>query len=308
MKNISSVENFLNQCIGLKWQSSNLKGDSGERKYSRIQSANKSYILVQYLNEKKGFDHFIKKQALLNKIDGLYVPEIYHLDATNGYQLIQDIGCCSLEQFYQEKTSLTYHKEALNQLHTIQNTKADIDTVFSTRQSLKEMIFTLDGFKLKMQEKEYKSLLLEFEKISSHIMKSPLVLSHRDFHSRNLFIYQDKLYMIDFQDIGFYPQYYDLVSLIYDSYTELSHLKQEKLLNFYTQKYTHTLNLYTYHLTFCQRGFKAIGSFLSFYNLRKQKTHLKYIQPTLKKLQIFLESINEYPEFLNYIKRVLKEK
>ena len=49
----------------------------------------------------------------------------------------------------------------------------------------------------------------------------PRVLCHRDYHSRNLMLHEDRLYIIDFQDARMGPDTYDLVSLLRDSYVDL---------------------------------------------------------------------------------------
>ena len=48
----------------------------------------------------------------------------------------------------------------------------------------------------------------------------PQVLCHRDYHVRNLMLFQDKLYVIDFQDARWGPTTYDLASLLKDCFSE----------------------------------------------------------------------------------------
>ena len=48
------------------------------------------------------------------------------------------------------------------------------------------------------------------------------MLCHRDYHSRNLMLHDGSLYIIDFQDARMGPDTYDLVSLLRDSYVDLS--------------------------------------------------------------------------------------
>ena len=45
---------------------------------------------------------------------------------------------------------------------------------------------------------------------------------HRDYHSRNLMLHAQNLYIIDFQDARMGPDTYDLASLLRDSYVDLS--------------------------------------------------------------------------------------
>ncbi len=48
------------------------------------------------------------------------------------------------------------------------------------------------------------------------------MLCHRDYHSRNLMLHRGELYIIDFQDARMGPDTYDLVSLLRDSYVDLT--------------------------------------------------------------------------------------
>ena len=48
------------------------------------------------------------------------------------------------------------------------------------------------------------------------------MLCHRDYHSRNLMLHEGELYIIDFQDARMGPDTYDLVSLLRDSYVDLT--------------------------------------------------------------------------------------
>ena len=48
------------------------------------------------------------------------------------------------------------------------------------------------------------------------------MLCHRDYHSRNLMLHDGSLYIIDFQDARMGPDTYDLVSLLRDSYVDLT--------------------------------------------------------------------------------------
>ena len=55
----------------------------------------------------------------------------------------------------------------------------------------------------------------------AELAAEPRVLCHRDYHSRNLMLHDDRLYIIDFQDARMGPDTYDLVSLLRDSYVDL---------------------------------------------------------------------------------------
>ena len=65
------------------------------------------------------------------------------------------------------------------------------------------------------------ALRAEFVEIIEELAGEARVLCHRDYHSRNLMVHEDRLYIIDFQDARMGPDTYDLVSLLRDSYVDL---------------------------------------------------------------------------------------
>ena len=75
----------------------------------------------------------------------------------------------------------------------------------------------------------------DFQKLAFEMSQEPRVLCHRDFHSRNLMVYKNRLYVIDLQDARMGPDTYDLASLLRDSYLELPTTEIDQLLSTYSQ-------------------------------------------------------------------------
>ncbi|MDE0150910.1 MAG: phosphotransferase [Bdellovibrionales bacterium] len=301
------MKSFLDQHFGPSWTAKKIMGDSGERQYHRVSIKDKTCILASYPpNTQKSFKSFVSVQDLFKRKD-FSVPSILAQDNHNGFVLLEDLGSVSLEQFYLESHVLDFHKMALDCLWSLQEdvSSDDLKTSFSVNQGLHEMIFTYQQFNHAFLEDDKKKLFEEFRDINEKIVQPPLVPSHRDFHSRNLFIYKDQVYIIDFQDAGFYPVYYDLVSLIEDPYSALSDEEKQLLIKYYEKKWNKSVDMYKFQLTTIQRLFKATGSFMSFFHLRGQNNHLKYIHSSLKKVESILVQWNEYPYFLKYVQLLL---
>ena len=68
---------------------------------------------------------------------------------------------------------------------------------------------------------------------STELAGEPRVLCHRDYHSRNLMLHDGSLYIIDFQDARMGPDTYDLVSLLRDSYVDLTAPQVDELIAFF---------------------------------------------------------------------------
>ena len=59
------------------------------------------------------------------------------------------------------------------------------------------------------------------------------MLCHRDYHSRNLMLHRGSLHIIDFQDARMGPDTYDLVSLLRDSYVDLTDRELDELIAYF---------------------------------------------------------------------------
>jgi len=72
----------------------------------------------------------------------------------------------------------------------------------------------LEGYRRCDLSVEDRAMLADgFHRLCAEISSWPRVLTHRDFHSRNLMSRADALYWIDFQDARMGPAHYDLASL-----------------------------------------------------------------------------------------------
>ena len=146
---------------------------------------------------------------------------------------------------------------------------------------------------------EERVLLSSYENICKNISREERVLSHRDFHSRNLMFYKKSFFVIDFQDARMGVPQYDLVSLLDDCYYEVSPSNKVFLKRYYFDRFSgygksfeHFLKLYDY--VKLQRLFKALGSFAYVYRTKKDNRYLKYIGHGFEKLR---ETLKNYPEF-----------
>ena len=332
------MDSFLKHALnGQQYSQIPLLAEGSDRRYTRIIIKNpnrgaltskaKSWILAcSPLIQQK---HFLWRQADFLKA-GLQVPKLHpsHLASINkahskkGFLLIEDLGDQSLEKEVKKQTLFPYdyYFQALDQLIQLQKTPSFFQTGQSpvpwTKQDLLKEMFWTEKYLIEqflnypLKGKERESLLQEWSAICEKLTSATFRAGHRDFHSRNLFIKNKKVYMIDFQDAGFFPQFYDLVSLIYDVYVEsvMDNTVRKKLLDYFISKHTLSQSLGDLEeeitRTALQRLFQAVGRFASFYCVKNQSTHLKYIYSGLKLQKELLKKLS-YPAFLSLTQKLL---
>jgi aminoglycoside/choline kinase family phosphotransferase len=127
------------------------------------------------------------------------------------------------------------------------------------------------------------------------------VLCHRDYHSRNLMLHDGSLYIIDFQDARMGPDTYDLVSLLRDSYVDLTDRELDELIAYFlalrkgTGRSTSAEEFRTrFDLMALQRNLKALGTFGYQTITRRNPVYIQYMPRTLRYARTNLE---KYPRF-----------
>ena len=309
-----------------------LPGDGGHRNYTRIRSGTKTFILMYCGKRDSSLKNFIEIQKKLAPLAS--VPEIFHKDLNQGFLLLEDLGDQSLEQFLLqngEKSSLPFYHQVLMYLIRFQNKiqPQKTDLIFDKKFFLEENEMAIHHLQTYIHRPSKKKTALwdkislinfkkDMEKILTGFKPEDYVYCHRDYHSRNLMLNKGKITLIDFQDAGSGPWYYDLASLLYDSYVPLSSSYKKQLSVFYFEnlppglkKKAHSPShvQHMIKLQFLQRGFKACGRFSAFKNLDQKSTHLKYILPTLtllknSALELSYSGIHKY---ISHITAALEE-
>ena len=70
-----------------------------------------------------------------------------------------------------------------------------------------------------------------FDRLAQLVGSMPRVICHRDYHARNLMVRDERLTVIDFQDVMWGPVFYDAASLLWDNYCDLDPRVVAKLLS-----------------------------------------------------------------------------
>ncbi len=323
------VNVFVNQSINASnCEVYQLAGDASARKYYRIIHNEKTYVLMVWEPFDETTYPFIN---ILRHFEaaGVQVPKIVEIEPSLGVVLLEDLGDLTLERKFWETTdpesSWEFYQKAVDEIVKIHTTATTGSFPQLKKKLAKEVEFDVAKFMWEMnyakthliegllQFKMNSSVAHELDKVfndfCTKLHLEPKVICHRDYHSRNLMMKLNKIYVIDFQDARMGPIQYDLVSLVKDSYVHIPESYAAKILqyyfdstNFVAQNKSSLDHFYRiYELQSIQRCFKACGSFASFANTRDDKRYLKYLPHTLENV---ISSLEHFPEY-KLLKNVL---
>lgn len=281
-----------------------LAGDASSRLYYRLTDRNQQHYVLQVSETfKTNEGHpFLVAREILEKI-GIPVPALLGSSPSHGWILLEDLG----DETLQQSPSLKLYKEAIDLIvewaekASPTNSALGADLVsraphfqwaFDFEKLNFEMGFTDEHLFKKYLKKPELNFLSLIEANSRWLAECPRVFCHRDFHSRNLMIQDEKLYVIDFQDARMGPLSYDLVSLLWDPYVMLTETWRAELLEHWrmrsqavvkkltAQKAGHDFVVEMERMKL-QRLLKAAGSYASFFNNKGRKDYLPYISPAI---------------------------
>ena len=312
------IKDWINLELGTsEFSVTQLAGDASARRYYRVIQDERTWVLMSWEPFDKNTYPFlsVQRQFAANYVQ---VPDVVAVGDKLGVLLLEDLGDLTLERKFWEnarqEASEEYYCKTLDELIKVHDaaTTGDIKstantTIFDTAKFLWEMNYAKDNLllgllKLKLPDSTLAELDKAFVDFCTKLADKPKVICHRDFHSRNVMIKRNKVYLIDFQDARMGPAQYDLVSLFKDSYVDMSDEYSSKLMNYYLQNsrirktpgFSEEEFYRTYELQSLQRCFKACGSFASFMNLRGDRRYLKYLSPTLRRV---MRALVHFPEY-----------
>jgi aminoglycoside/choline kinase family phosphotransferase len=292
--------------------------DGSSRQYYRILSSEKKYILMM-LNSQSEIDLLKNNQYDWISIrDVLYqenilCPFVYELFKEDGALLIEDLGNEDLSSFLCDKQNdinETFQKvfPIIVSFLGIKKTNADVWCLrsFDQKKLYEELIFFYENFLKRrlfkrFSLKEENFFLKECLDLSSYLSLSSEFFVHRDFHSRNLMLKNNKIYVIDFQDARLGHPAYDLVSLCFDSYLSIDIRTRLECMNQFLKFFPNQKIEEEWPIVLLHRQLKALGSFAYLTDVRG-RDYLKYIPESLKILKIEnIKTLKRWPILSNYI-------
>jgi aminoglycoside/choline kinase family phosphotransferase len=292
-----------------------LTGDASDRKYFRIlPSPGGSFVLSVYAAP---FNYaalpFVNVAELFAAMP-VPVPRILGHAADAGVLALEDLGDVTLQahlgsapaarhaQLYRQAVAFIEilqrrGRELADPKYLPYGVSFDVDKLtWELDFFIKHFLEAYRGVQFASRERE--ALRAECGTIVAELAGEPPVLCHRDFHSRNLMLRDDRLYIIDFQDARMGPDTYDLVSLLRDSYVDLPEQSVEELIAYFLALQGRATDDAAFRRRFdlmaLQRNFKALGTFGYQTTARRNPVYIQYIPRTLRHAR---ENLHKYERF-----------
>ena len=300
------------------------KGGS-DRKFYRIHcSADQRLILVKYNLEREENRHYVQIAQFLDG-HGIRVPKIYFHDPPEGLIWIEDLGERDLYSYRDESWLVrrAFYESALDQvvkLHGLPESvcvemKEHLPAEFNAalyRWEQKYFFQNCLGRYFQVSASKCKELaaLPGLREIPKQLASLRRVLVHRDFQSQNIIIQNGQANLIDFQGMRPGLPHYDLASLLYDPYVELTEAERAELIAYYRGRQLEngvTIDGdFDFKLRLCamQRLMQALGAY-GFLGLVKGHKHfLQYIPNALRSLRAVVARIDNLQPLASFLAEI----
>jgi aminoglycoside/choline kinase family phosphotransferase len=311
------IDTFLAEC-GLAQRGASvvaLTGDASDRRYFRVLVPQEPSQVLAVHPGAIAFEElpFVNVAGLLAAMP-VPVPRILAHSNELGIIALQDLGDVTLQAHLGVATRAEHaklYREAVGLIATLQRRGAELAAPgylpYGIAFDVEKLTWELNFF-VKHYLEAYRgatfddatraALTAEFATIVEELAAEPRVLCHRDYHSRNLMLHEGQLFIIDFQDARMGPDTYDLVSLLRDSYVDLTEAQVDELMAFFlalraqgstpagaeVQRFRDRFDVMA-----LQRNLKALGTFGFQAATRGNPVYIQYMPRTVAYVRSNLE-------------------
>lgn len=308
------VKTWLKEsCALTRFELQPLVNDASSRQYFRLQMDNSSHIVMLAPPDKENIIAFI---AIAKDFahQGICTPKILAYNIEKGFMLLSDLGNDLYLNLLNTNTVEDLYTRALSVIHQIQvcnpklpnNQPLDLFNEQHIRFELKLFIDWFLGRHLQLNiTPKFKNVLEQtFKILINSALEQPQVCVHRDYHSRNLLVLENKsVGVLDFQDAIYGPITYDAASLLRDAYVDWPKEQVDKwILKFYhmlglNHQYDQEKFIRWFDLISIQRHLKILGIFARLY-YRDNKPN--YLPMTSRLLHYIAKTCEKYPELIQF--------
>lgn len=293
-----------------------IAGAGSGRKYYRIAQNSESFVLQISSAIDDDFKRFVK-YAELFKSFGLPVPKVFCVDEKSYSVLQEDLGSHNLLDNvlplgHEKKTGNVriLYPEVIDSLIKWQEISRSL---FSSKSELWLRRFDFDALKWETDYftenylKSYKKIETIPERVRQFysllaisVEAQHKVLMHRDFQSQNIMVKPNsEIAFVDFQGARRGAMFYDIASLLWDPYVELSLSEIKDFFEYWrisfreTRTYSKEDAWEAFIHASLQRIMQAMGAYCYLSNVKKIAKFERYILPGKNQLKIIFDEFGK---------------
>ena len=233
---LAQINDWLQKELGIgNYDIQPASSDASFRRYFRITSqqgpfesyvAGNSMIVMDAPPPQENVQPFIYVLTLMAEL-GLNVPVVYEKNIEQGFLLLSDLGSTQYLSVLTENNVDKLYGDALEALFKLQKNgprQSDFFPLYDYAFFKRELGIFSEWYiekhlGLRLSAEQTAIVNDAYEILIQSALDQPVVLVHRDFHSRNLMLTEpNNPGVLDFQDAVIGPVSYDLVSLLKDCY------------------------------------------------------------------------------------------
>ena len=291
------ITNWLSKTIGdSSFNIKELRQEASDRKYYRIKAENISYVLTDNFDKTDQSANFLYASKIL-KNSSVNVPEVLAFSEDLRFVLLQDLGDESLDinDEYNDEKILEMALEQLSKIYF-----SDQDVLKSvTKESLLLQTNSFMDFcrEKKCSNDEIKSLENLRNELVHNLLNQQFIPSHNDFERRNLMMFEENLFVIDFQDLNMGPIGIDLASIMYEHSYEypkvlIDDLLEKHLKNNGLKASSEELKNMIMH-ALAHRSMRIVGAFNKYFKEGKLLNRKSDLDKFLKRIYLALSTLKK---------------
>jgi aminoglycoside/choline kinase family phosphotransferase len=308
---MSKIKEWLERTSYKNYSIEAALADASFRKYYRLRDGDKTALLMDSSLELNSLKSFLDVNARLIDAD-VCAPKILEQNIEDGYLILEDFGTMHYLDLLNQNNYKAFYTKAINSILKMQKADTDGLPLYDKKFLHAEMNLMQDWYieqllHVKLSEAQKELIKRTLDAISSVVLQQPQdVFVHRDFHSRNIMLKNDKkIGIIDFQDAMSGAITYDLVSLLKDCYVAYDRKEIKKLALEFRDKKGLKVDDETFIKWFdfmgLQRHIKVLGIFSRLHIRDGKNGYLKDIPLTLKYVLDTAGRYNETKDFATFL-------
>ncbi|MFY9570117.1 MAG: phosphotransferase [Blastocatellia bacterium] len=248
---------------------------------------------------------------------GLPVPRVLAISGAERVMLIQDVGDIRLQDWlttHSDSEALEAYRRAIDIVVRIQEATSralSVDSIcshlaFDESKLRWELGFFFASYfnrylHMRLDPSTSNAVQADFKALCSELASRPRVLTHRDYHARNLMMYRGEMFIIDHQDARMGPASYDVASLLSDPYTCLTQEVSGELINRFIELKKASSTGFPgvdefrieLQLMIVQRMLKAVGTYASQAAIGNVM-YIGYIEPAITRAIAAMEHLGRF--------------